>query len=87
MYVDCMRHAKSYPECQGSGRKERPPLHPIQVSPPFQIIGVNVMDLPVTSSGNKHVLVFQDYFTKWPLVYAIPDQKTHRIVDILVCCA
>ena len=42
------------------------------------------MDLPKTSSGNKHVLVFQDYFTKWPVVFAIPDQKTHRIVDILV---
>ena len=42
------------------------------------------MDLLKSSSGNKHVLVFQDYFTKWPMVYAIPDQKTHRIVDILV---
>lgn len=40
------------------------------------------MDLPVTSSGNKHVLVFQDYFIRYS--YAIPDQKTHRIVDILV---
>ena len=87
MYADCVRYVKSCPECltvRGSGRKERPPLHPIQVSRPFQIIGVDVMDLPVTSSGNKHVLVFQDYFTKWPLVYAIPDQKAHRIVDILV---
>ena len=41
------------------------------------------MDLPKMSSGNK-VLVFQDYFTKWPIVYAILDQKTQRIVDILV---
>ena len=36
------------------------------------------MDLLKSSSGNKHVLVFQDYFTKWPMVYTIPDQKTHR---------
>ena len=42
------------------------------------------MDLPKSSNGNNHILVFQDYFTKWPMVYAIPDQKTHRIVDILV---
>ena len=42
------------------------------------------MDISMTSSGNKHVLIFQDYFTKWPMVYAITDQKTHRIVDILV---
>lgn len=87
MYVDCEKHAKSCPEClivRGSGRKERPPLHPIEVSRPFQIVGVDIMDLPLTNSGNKHVLVFQDYFTKWPLVYPIPDQKTQRIVDILV---
>ena len=87
MYSDSLKFVQSCPEClivRGSGRKERPPLHPIHVSRPFQIIGVDVMDLPVTSSGNKHVLVFQDYFTKWPMVYPIPDQKTHRIVDILV---
>ena len=38
------------------------------------------MNLPCTESGNKHVLVFQDMFTKWPLV---PDQKTERITKLL----
>ena len=32
------------------------------------------MDLPVTEQGNKHVIVFQDYFSKWPTVFAVPDQ-------------
>jgi len=27
------------------------------------------MELPVTSKGNKYVIVFQDLFTKWPMVY------------------
>ncbi len=35
------------------------------------------MDLPKTSNGNGN----KHYFTKWPMVYAIP---AHRIVDILV---
>ena len=30
------------------------------------------MDLPVTDQGNKHVVVFQDYFSKWPMVFAVP---------------
>ena len=60
-----------------------PPLHPIEVQRPFQIIGVDIMDLPVIKRGNRHVLVFQDYFKKWPMVYAIPDQKSQRIVQIL----
>ena len=29
------------------------------------------------------MLVFQDYFSKWPMVYAIPDQKSWRIAQIL----
>ena len=42
------------------------------------------MDLPVMDSGNKHVLVFQDFLSKWPLVFPIPNQKSWHIVDILV---
>jgi len=39
--------------------------------------------LPVTEQGNKHIVVVQDYFTKWPKVFAVPDQKTVRIVELL----
>ena len=51
---------------------------------PFQIIGVDIMELPKTTQGNKYVLVFQDFLTKWPMVYPIPDQKSQRIAEILV---
>ena len=49
---------------------------------PFQIIGVDIMDLPRTQQGNKHVIVFQDFFTKWPMVYPVPDQKALRIAQL-----
>ena len=42
------------------------------------------MDLPKTERGNKHVIVFQDFLTKWPIVVPMPDQKSSRIVQILV---
>ena len=87
MYNDAQRYVNGCPECaiaSGGGRVQRPPLHPIPVSRPFQIIGVDVMDLPKTALANQHVLVFQDLYTKWPIVFAIPDQKTERIVRILV---
>ena len=87
MYADTLRFARSCPECAvvtGGGRSTRPPLHPIPVQRPFQIIGVDVMDLPVTKRGNRHVLVFQDFLTKWPLVFPLPDQKAIRIATALV---
>ena len=62
----------------------RPPLQPIPVQRPFQLVGVDIMDLPKTELGNKHVLVFQDFLSKWPMVFPIPDQKSMRIVEILV---
>ena len=87
MYGATERFVKNCPECaivSSTGRQQPPPLHPIPVKRPFQIVGVDIMDLPVTTNGHKHVVVFQDYLTKWPMVYAIPDQKAHRITRILV---
>ena len=84
MYRDVVQFARNCPECtivSGVGKTVYPPLHPIEVQRPFQIIGVDIMDLPVTKRGNRHVLVFQDYFTKWPMVYAIPDQKSTTVED------
>ena len=86
MHADTLRFARNCPACaivSGGGRPTRPPLHPIPVQRPFQIVGMDIMDLPKTNSGNCHVLVFQDYLTKWPLVFPIPDQKSIRIVQIL----
>lgn len=42
------------------------------------------MDLQVMEFSNKYVLVFQDFLTKWPLVFPTPDQNFWHIVDILV---
>ena len=42
------------------------------------------MELLKTEGGNKPELVFQDFLTKWLMVYLKPDQKTERIVQILV---
>ena len=64
---DVLRFCKSCPECviaSGSERCDRPPLHPIPVQCPFQIVEVGVMDLPKTKRGNIHVVVFQDFFLK-----------------------
>ena len=86
MFNDSLSFAKSCPECAivtGGSRASRPPLHPIPVSRPFQILGIDIMDLLLTDQGNKHVVVVQDLFTKWPLVFAVPDQKTARLARLI----
>ena len=87
MYRDALEYAKDCPQCaivKGTGRKQKPPLHPIPTERPFQIVGVDIMELPVTTRGNKHVVIFQDLFTKWLMVYPTSDQKAERIARLLV---
>ena len=86
MHRDTVQFVRNCPECaivRGGGRVYRPPLHPIPVRRPFQILGVDIMDLPVTQLGNRHVVVFQDYLTKWPMVFPVPDQRAHRLARLI----
>ena len=86
MHGDAMRFARNCPEytiVSGGGRVCWPPLHPIPVKRPFQIFWVDIMDLPTTQQGNKHVVVFQDYLTKWPLVFPVPDQRSERLAHLV----
>ena len=49
MYSDCVQHAKNCPQCVvvgGTVRVRRPPLQLIPVDRLFQIVGVDVMELP-----------------------------------------
>ena len=87
MYTDAMDYASNCPQCavvEGTGRRQKPLLQPIVTERPFQIIGVDIMELPITTQGNRYVVVFQDLFTKWPMVFPTPDQKTERIARLLV---
>ena len=86
MYKDVVEFCRSCPDCAvvtGGGRKQVPPLQPIPVQRPFQIFGVDIMELPITKSGNRYVIVFQDFLTKWPLVFPAPDQKAIQIARLV----
>ena len=87
MHSDVMNHCKSCLQCtvvNASGRVHQPLLKPIPVQRAFQIMGVDVMELPRTKQGNRYVVVFQDFMTKWPFIFPMPDQKAIRIVRLLV---
>ena len=39
---------------------------------------------PFSRQGNRYAVVFMDYLTKWPEVFAVPDQMALTIARLLV---
>ena len=62
-------------------RVMQPPLTLIPVSGPFYQIGVDFIQFTKSHSGNRYVVVFVDYLTKWP---ATPDQTALTIAKLFV---
>ena len=66
------------------GKAIQPPLTPIPVFGPFDRVGVDVIQFPKSVQGNQYAVVFVDYLTKWPEVFAVPDQTSLTIAKLLV---
>ncbi|KRX51308.1 Retrovirus-related Pol polyprotein from transposon [Trichinella sp. T9] len=76
------------PECNQlkSGNKHhRGQLEP-QIAPyPMSRIGVDIIGpFQQTERGNKYILTVQDYFSKWPEAYPIPDMTASTVARTLV---
>lgn len=66
------------------GQASKPPLNPIPVSGPFNLVGVDVIKFPKSQKGNQYAVVFMDYLTKWPEVFPTRDQTSLTIARLLV---
>ena len=87
MRSDVHKHCRSCLTCasrKGPGRAPRPKLQPIPVGGPFHRVGVDVLQLPLSHEGKQYAVVFMDYLTKWPEVFAVPDQKAETIARLFV---
>ena len=83
---DIIRWCKSCLTCVSHqvGRAIKPPLTPIPVAGPFDRVGVDVIQFPKSYEGSQYGIVFVDYVTKWPEVFAAPDQTSLTIAQLLV---
>jgi len=65
-------------------------LSPIPVKGLIERVGVDIIEMPLTTSGNKYIVVFVDFLTKWAEAYPTADQTTETIVrlmvDNIICC-
>lgn len=73
---DVVEHCRNCPDCDCElfrPGEQTIPLHPILQQHVFQIVEVDIMDLTIMEAGNKHVVVFQNFLSKYPLVFPFPD--------------
>ena len=89
MHNDTEAWLKSCSVCASKKKPNIPhraPLYPItHFTKPFEMVGVDVLGpLPTTQSGNKYIVVFSDYLTKWPEAYAVRNADASTISKLLV---
>ena len=59
-----------------------PPLAPLVNTPigkPWQMLAIDILEVPVSPNNNCYLLVIMDYFTKWAEAVPLPDQKAKSI--------
>ena len=75
-------------ECQERNmpsKKPRARLREVTVSQPMERIAMDVAGpFPKSAGGNKYILVVVDYFTKYAMAMAMPDQKSETVCGVLM---
>lgn len=60
-------------------------LNPIPVGDAFEMVGLDIVGpLTETKNGNKYIVVFSDYLTKYPEAFAVKDITADTVAKLLV---
>lgn len=86
MFKDIQQWCEQCIPCQtrrAPAPKHRAPMGGSQATLPFQRVATDILELPMTSEGNRYVLVVEDYFTKFVNLYALPNQTAQSVAQCL----
>ena len=86
MLHDINKYCHECSVCQASKTPTpmKAPLVNVPIGKPWEMVAVDILEVPVSYRNNRYLLVIQDYFTKWAEVVPLPDQTASRIADELV---
>ena len=93
MYKDVDNWVRSCISCsqrKTHRHKVLTPMVTMKVPEPFQRVSVDVLGpLPITLSGNRHVLCFTDHCTRWPILVPLPETSATTVAraffDQVIC--
>ena len=86
MAQDVEKYCRDCVTCQHSklSLPSKAPLVSRPIGNPWQMVAVDILSVPVSTQGNKYLLVVQDYFTKWADAIPLPNQKASTITSALI---
>ena len=85
MSQDVEKHCSECQTCQRSKlpRPTRAPLVSVPIGNPWQMVAVDILEVPVSCKGHRYLLVVQDYFTKWADATPLRNQTAATITQEL----
>ncbi|EYC34973.1 hypothetical protein Y032_1220g3764 [Ancylostoma ceylanicum] len=85
MLTDISRWTKECQKCFLHNPKAAvvPPLKPIVTAKPYEIIGVDVLELGLTASGNRYAVTVIDHFSKYAAAYPVPDKSAETVAKVV----
>lgn len=86
MAKDVDQYCRNCLTCQQSkvSMPQRVPLQNVPIGQPWQMVAVDILQVPLSTNNNRYLLVLQDYFTKWADAVPLPDQTASRITTALI---
>ena len=87
MARDVSNHCSQCHKCQISKAPviKPVPLQSVVITRLWEMVAVDILKVPPSLTGNQNILVAQDYFSKWPFAFAMPDQNCTIAEGPCVC--
>ena len=71
-------------QCTKPPKPTHTPLTTLPIGRPWEMVAVDILQVPVSQQNNCYLLVIQDYITKWTETIPIPNQTADRISKKLI---
>ena len=86
MVQDAEYHCRNCTKCQQSKLPlpPRAPLMNVPIGQTWQMIAIDIPEVPVSTNNSRYLLVVQDYFTKWADAIPLIDQTSARITQEVI---
>ena len=77
--IECVTYQTSKPPAP-----QKVPLISVPIGKPWEMVAVDILQVPTSYQNHSYILVIQDYFTKWAEAIPLPNQTAATITRELV---